>query len=52
MKAKPKFPARNAQTSRLWRIADAIYQGPALQLMPVCAKLDLNRPVIRWMPAK
>ena len=29
--------------------ADAICQGPVLQVMPVRAKLDLNRPVIRWM---
>jgi hypothetical protein len=24
-------------------------RGPVLQLMPVCAKLGLNKPVIRWM---
>lgn len=49
MKVKSTFPARNTQTSRLWRITDAIFQGPVLQLMPVCAKLGLNRPVIGWM---
>ena len=49
MKVKSTFPASNAQASRLWRIADAICQGPALQLLPVCANLSPNRPVIRWI---
>jgi hypothetical protein len=40
------------RTSRLWRIADAICQGPALQLMLACVKLDLNRPLIGWMLAQ
>lgn len=62
MKVKSTLPARNAQTSRLWRITDAICQGPVLQLVQVCAILDLNTPiiwwtfvkeaVIRWMPVK
>ena len=51
MKAKSTFPVRNAQRSALWRIADAICQGPVLQKMPVYSILGLNRPVIRWMSA-
>jgi hypothetical protein len=49
MKAELTLPARNAQASPLWRIADAICQGSVLQLVPVCTILCLNRPVIRWM---
>jgi hypothetical protein len=47
--AKLTFPARKAQASRLWRIADAIYQGAVLRILPFCAKLHPNQPVIRWM---
>ncbi len=52
MKAKSTLPARNAQASPAWRTDDAICQGSVLPMMPVCAKLGLNRPVIRWMSVK
>ena len=49
MKVKSTFPVSNGQTSRLWRIADAICLNPVLQLMPICANLGLSMPVIGWM---
>jgi hypothetical protein len=52
VKAKSTFPPRNAQTSRLWRITNAICRGLVLQLEPAYSILGLNRRVIRWMPDK
>ena len=52
MKPKLTFPARKAQASRLWRIADAICQSSVLRMLPVSANITPNRPVIRWMSAK
>ena len=49
MRAKLTFPARKAQASRLWRIADAICQSSVLRMLPVSANITPNRPVIRWM---
>ena len=46
---KSIFSASNSHTLRLWRIASAICKGPLLQLLPVCAKISLNRPVMRWI---
>ena len=34
---------------RFGRMPTPFCQGPVLQLMPVCPKLGLNRPVIWWM---
>jgi hypothetical protein len=52
MKANSTFPAHDAQTSPLGQIVDAICEGRVLQQMPACAKLGLNRLVIRWISAK
>lgn len=52
MKVKSTFPARSAQAALLWPIVDAICRGSVLLMMPVCAKLVFNKPVIWWMSAK
>jgi len=49
MNVKSTFPASNGPTLRLWRTADAAYQGLVLPKLPVCAKLNLKGPVIWWM---
>ena len=49
MKAKMPFPASNGQTSRFWRTGDAICQGSVLPKLPICARTNPNRLVIRWM---
>jgi hypothetical protein len=52
MKAKLTFPVSKAQTLRLWQSGDAICQGSVLPELPLCAKLNLSRPVIWWMSGK
>ena len=51
MEVKSMFPASNGQTSRLWRITNAICQRRELHQTQILASLGLNRPVIRWMSA-
>ena len=48
---KSTFSANNKQTSRHWRIINANCRRLVLQLVSACAKLSLNRSVIRWMPS-